>query len=650
MTRLGTRVTGLFLMLLMLTSVTLIFNPDGRLTEKNILQVDGRQLGDVDCSNYTFEDMFAYNHALFEVNVYDDWSTTTTNATAWVNQSLAADVREAMDGLFEGFPGGDNDWLSTDEREGVRSVGPKCVSDMTTRIGIREGQPHRGGVDWNELTWVEEGIALDELNLVPDEHAETRDCQNVFASSGCKEVPVHVTDNLEIYLLQAEDDDDPDHNMVYNKLPSLGTQPFTLAMNVTNMTDAEMIFYLPPVEGLRIADFDVQEDGVSVSVDEPTSRTLEDGQLEVTFEINYNLADWPMGKNLFIDFTTAIPPPDYPPTWSATAPAEGASIPMLIDSGKTLLADEETIQSWIEEDAPVDYVCEISNQWILDSENDGIYITPGNGNSDSAELTCTPEWQEKSGENHTGETRTWTLEQPIVFSATAGEYMEIVNITMASNADRSNLSVWITPTQDDATGETASSDGPETESIISTDISVMSPGPVHFSIRVSGANMADWAFDIDLGIIKESRPPEMSITKTRDGDNGTWDSDGYQYTMSGTVFDADGDEVDITIEVCGYDTGVTPDGSIWSADVSVVGCSNSADNYVITLIASDDWGKSTTMTINVPAPTEDDLPSAPSPPPLSNSEEGGGLPAPGLLATIMILAIAGLWTSRFRDD
>ena len=121
-------------MLLMLTSVTLIFDPDGRLTEKKVSQADGRQLGDVDCSNYTFEDMFAYNNAFFEMIVYDDWSTTSTSATAWVNQSLAADVREAMDGLFEGFPGGDNDWLSTDEREGVRSVGPKCVSDITSLI------------------------------------------------------------------------------------------------------------------------------------------------------------------------------------------------------------------------------------------------------------------------------------------------------------------------------------------------------------------------------------------------------------------------------------------------------------------------------------------------------------------------------------
>jgi len=322
-------------------------------------------------------------------------------------------------------------------------------------------------------------------------------------------------------------------------------------------------------------------------------------------------------------------------------------MPILIDSGRTLLAGSETMQSWIVESPPVDYECEISNQWTLESEIDGVYITPGNGNS--AELSCTPEWREKIGDNHTGETRTWTLEQPIAFSAIAGEYMDAVNITVAAlNGDRSDLTVFIKPTQDGAAGDLVSTDGPATEDTISVDISTMSPGPVHFNVRVTGDDMADWVFDVDLGIVKESRAPQISISKTRDGDNGTWDSDGYQYTMSGTVFDADGDEVDITIEVCGYDTGVTPEGSIWSADVSVVGCSSSADSYVITLIASDDWGKSTTLSIDVPAPTEDGLPSIPAP--KKTSEGDSGLPAPGILATIMILAIAGLWTSRFRID
>jgi hypothetical protein len=61
--------------------------------------------------------------------------------------------------------------MSTDEREAVRAIGPECIADMDTRIGIREGLPHRGGVDWNDLEFVKDGIALDEVNLVPSNHA-----------------------------------------------------------------------------------------------------------------------------------------------------------------------------------------------------------------------------------------------------------------------------------------------------------------------------------------------------------------------------------------------------------------------------------------------------------------------------------------------
>ena len=116
---------------------------------------------DVDCSGYTFEDLFEYDFALFNLDINDDWATGAMEAQAWVNGSKSAVVRDNLDGLFEGVPGGDDDWMSTDEREAVRSIGPKCIADMETRLGIREGIAHRGSVDWNDLEFVEDGIALD---------------------------------------------------------------------------------------------------------------------------------------------------------------------------------------------------------------------------------------------------------------------------------------------------------------------------------------------------------------------------------------------------------------------------------------------------------------------------------------------------------
>ena len=71
---------------------------------------NGRQGSlDVDCSGYSFEDLFEYDFALFELDILDDWATGEMYANAWVNASNSAIVRDNLDGLFEGLPGGDND-------------------------------------------------------------------------------------------------------------------------------------------------------------------------------------------------------------------------------------------------------------------------------------------------------------------------------------------------------------------------------------------------------------------------------------------------------------------------------------------------------------------------------------------------------------
>ena len=41
------------------------------------------------CGSITFEDIFIYNQAVFEVRVNDDWQTAEVDARAWINWSLA---------------------------------------------------------------------------------------------------------------------------------------------------------------------------------------------------------------------------------------------------------------------------------------------------------------------------------------------------------------------------------------------------------------------------------------------------------------------------------------------------------------------------------------------------------------------------------
>ena len=101
---------------------------------------DGRQGLSIEdeCKGLKFEDLFDYDFASFIINVGDDWATAEMDAGSFVNGSKSSVVRENLDGLFEGLSGGANDYISTDERDAVRAIGPKCIGAMDTRLGMRE--------------------------------------------------------------------------------------------------------------------------------------------------------------------------------------------------------------------------------------------------------------------------------------------------------------------------------------------------------------------------------------------------------------------------------------------------------------------------------------------------------------------------------
>ena len=68
--------TALALVFLMISSVVGP-NLNASLSDDSIqMEAEGRQdTLDVDCSGYTFEDLFEYDFALFELSVLDDWAT-----------------------------------------------------------------------------------------------------------------------------------------------------------------------------------------------------------------------------------------------------------------------------------------------------------------------------------------------------------------------------------------------------------------------------------------------------------------------------------------------------------------------------------------------------------------------------------------------
>ena len=137
----------LIMMLLALVSPSIEMST---LDESEPVQTTSGRQGslDVDCSGYTFEDLFEYDFALFTLDVNDDWATGVMDAKAWVNGSKSAVVRDNLDGLFEGVPGGDDDWISTDERETFapsdQSVSPTWKPDS---VSARACTPRKRGLE-----------------------------------------------------------------------------------------------------------------------------------------------------------------------------------------------------------------------------------------------------------------------------------------------------------------------------------------------------------------------------------------------------------------------------------------------------------------------------------------------------------------------
>jgi hypothetical protein len=61
----------------------------------------------------------------------------------------------------------------------------------------------------------------------------------------------------------------------------------------------------------------------------PEDMYLPDGRLRVNQVVTYAASEYPILRELFIDFTTTAPETNEVPEWTSNAPADGTVIPML---------------------------------------------------------------------------------------------------------------------------------------------------------------------------------------------------------------------------------------------------------------------------------------------------------------------------------
>ncbi|MDP7001312.1 MAG: hypothetical protein QGH90_05360, partial [Candidatus Poseidoniaceae archaeon] len=85
-----TTVFGFFLILIMMFSA--LQTPHLVETE-NTVNAGARDTLEVDCSNYSFEELFVYDFATYDLEMSTDWQTGWLTASAYVNGSNGAQVR-----------------------------------------------------------------------------------------------------------------------------------------------------------------------------------------------------------------------------------------------------------------------------------------------------------------------------------------------------------------------------------------------------------------------------------------------------------------------------------------------------------------------------------------------------------------------------
>ena len=121
---------------------------------------------------------------------------------------------------------------------------------------------------------------------------------------------------------------------------------------------------------------------------QPTANS--DGSVTVFVHTTYQLAKWPIGQDMFGDFTNQPPPPNDPPQWTNDAPADSShiSVPSGIDSEFMSVVHQG---QWLSDEAgfsAIDLQCSSSSWAITEDANGSWWVTsPVSG---QGTVTCTP--------------------------------------------------------------------------------------------------------------------------------------------------------------------------------------------------------------------------------------------------------------------
>mgnify|MGYP001163648237 CR=1 FL=1 len=626
------------------------------------------------CGSITFENMFEYSRATFDIIIDDDWESANVKAVAWVNNTLADELRLTMDEFMELLDpnkGGDG-WFSTDEREFFRALASECIEHTLTRIGLRDGPAHRGGLgtDWKNTSWEEDGVVIEEWNIVPPRHSQIRGCTSSIGGD-CNEVPV-IPDSSRDCDTSVSQDLDVDECRVQlwlNATLSItgvdDPSRFTFSLNASNLSGARFDFTFPQMQDLRLEMWDECE-GRDVGLNESTaggqaptvggcvgdgSSTFnlvsdDDGRLTLELSPNGYREDWPMGEDLFFDFTTEPIPEPAPPVWTEESPPNGTWFPVP-NSGDVSWANwDEGVSRWFYDEGGVsnlEIVC-VGEQDLNFGEALDRSLMASVPDSGMIEVTCAA----RDVDGEMTENRTWYIGVPFSLYSESDILTDPHQITIDVNPGWPPLSVSVhliqgASSQELGVMEIVSSGATSIQGSSSN----MQPGFVDVRVLVSGDGVFDMKNTYLLGLVKESSPPLISIS------DSIWD--GSKWSMQGQYSDPDGESVSFTMRVDGATAGsVSVSGNSWSTPlidfslwdsgehtVEVEGCDVSFKCTVVYQVVNN------SILFEVDEPDCEAL-TCGCDPSLCDEDEGIGglLPANGIISVILSFALGTVFYRR----
>jgi len=616
------------------------------------------------CGSITFEDMFAYNNAIFDIQIDDGWGRAEVSAMAWINLTLADDIRHDLDSFLEGLmPSGGDGWLSNDEVGIVIMAAADCLEYSITRIGIRDGFPHRGGtgVDWKNTTWESNGMQVAHFNGVPSNHSERRECEG-FGQGDCYEVPVipDLERDCDTTIDQSEGLDECRIMLWLNASMEISgiSDPnnFTIGFNASNMSNAELHFTLPPMPDLRLDLWEEcegrhigSEEHATEVYDSPSRgacigdgsstydlRANENGGLTYSLFPSTSRADWPIGEDIFADFTTYPLDVDNPPIWTDLAPENGSMFPVP-KLGESRFATPKELSSWFYDElgsSLLEIDCEAEGSGEISESIDGSLWIQVQGQVEVSCLSIDASGQES-------DSRTWIVGVPISVSTTEDSLLQGHPISVSPSQGWNGVTVEMGLFQEGEPSEIVTNTVDQ-GIVIEVPFANLMPGSVLLWANVYMGNGYKMETVYDLGITKESRPPVISISTIQ------WD--GNLLNIGGQFSDPDGESVTLEVEVDGVIVDPSAVSSLMTGntwEIVLDAYDYDFGNYTIGIKGCDESLKCESVFreveyIDGSFPTDWNDPTSGE-----YTEDGGALPATGAWLSIVVIILA---LSRVRKE